>query len=249
MDAPPILLPVRVELQVGVHQGGPACSLTLSDISFVFRPVSGDFVILAKDTEEPFVLSIKAVAHYTEPTSVMVLTKPIHCESYDEMLETLDWFKARYQIEDFQSAEAPEPYYVLYRTVVHLLGIKDDVPIVRYDPDLVKVLAETCRTIWIANMYSRSGETNGKLPLRSDILEKLPDTNGQIETLHRIVFGNRQQKPNGPELRHVLKEWDESVNANRNLNWDVDDDFCQFVGKIVFSRLKCEKPDFLRTES
>jgi|3_EtaG_2_1085321.scaffolds.fasta_scaffold00152_11 hypothetical protein len=242
-----ILLPVRVELQVGIHSGS-TCSLTIPNIAFSMRPVAGDFVILTNEGDDPFALSIKAVAHYTNPSSAMVLTKEITCDDYDEMLVTLDWFKARYEIEDFRAAAAPETYYVLYRTVIHLMDIQDDVPLVRYDSDAVKVLAETCRTIWIANQCRVSGESNGRPPTRVEITDRLSDTNPDIETFHRLVFGYRQQYPSGVELRQVLKEWNISVNENNEYDWDVDDDLCRFVGGIIFGRLKCETPCFLRVE-
>lgn len=242
-------LPVRVELQVGVHSGGPACSLTLPNIPFSLKPAVGDYVLLCEQTEQPFALCVKAVAHYTQPPSAIVLTRPIPCETYDDMLENLDWFKARYEVEDIQAEEAPEPYYVLYRTVVHLLEITDDVHIIRYDPDRVKVLAETCRTIWIANLLSCRENTNGRLPLRADVADLLQSTNNQIEAFHRLVFGYRQQHPKGPDLRRVIKEWDSVVNPDGELNWNVDDDLCRFIGGVIFDRLKCEKPEFLRAES
>ena len=111
-----------------------------------------------------------------------------------------------------------------------------------YDPDAVKMLAETCRTIWLANMFSK----DDRLPLRSDVGSMITDTNGEIEAFHRLVFGYRKQHPSGVELRQIVKEWDAYVNRDGQHNWDVDEDLCQFVGKVIFDRLKCATPSFLK---
>lgn len=238
-----IVLPVRVELQVGVHSGGPACSLTIPSINFPVTPSSGDFVLFTRSTEEPFAIPVNGIAHYDDGVS-LVLLRPVPCEDYDDMLTQLDWFKSRYEIQDFTAEDSPEPYYVLYRTVIHLLKIEGDAPVVLYDPDLVKVLAETCRTVWLATMC----DADDKLPTREWVFEQVSDTNIMIKLFHQIVFDYKLQFPKGVELRRVIKDWDAKVNDSRLINWDVDDDLCSFIGRAIFSRLKCDKPAFLRTD-
>lgn len=237
-----ISLPVRVELQAGTDSS-LACSLTLPSFDFMVRPVSGDFLLLSKDTDTPLVVSVRALAHYDDSTAFVWL-QPIISANYDEMLAQLDWFKSRYEIEDIISPQNPEPYYVLYRTVINLLDIQGDSPYIVYDPDLVKIFAETCRTVWIANLYKSS--TNGRLPLRDGILEQVSETNGAIQALHQMIFEYRTQYPQGIAIRRIIKDWDSLVNEDKDLTWNVDDDLCGFIGGIIFSRLKCDKPHFLR---
>jgi hypothetical protein len=237
-----ISLPVRVELQAGTSLD-MTCSLTLPSFDFVVRPVTGDFLLLSKETEKPVVIGIRAIAHYDDGTAFLWL-QPIICDNYDDMLIQLDWFKTRYEIEDITSPQSPEPYYILYRTVLGLLNLDGDSPHIVYDPDLVKIFAETCRTVWIANLYR--SDTNGRLPLREDILKSVSETNDAIQVLHQMIFGSRSQYPNGIAVRRVIKDWDALINQDKCLTWDVDDDLCEFIGGVIFSRLKCDKPHFLR---
>ena len=125
------------------------------------------------------------------------------------------------------------------------MDISDVNPIISYDPENIKIIAETCRTIYICNVIKEDKEIC--LPLRREIETLISESNNIIQDLHLMIISSRSQFPEGPELLNIIKEWESLINPDCRYSWDINKDVYEFVGKVVFSRLNCVKPSFIKS--
>jgi hypothetical protein len=232
-----IALPVRIELRAG--PSGPACSFTTS-LPFNIAPTVGHKVLFDVSKRQLGVV-VGDVCHFVpsggeEPTC-LVLTLPLSLESNDDMLRVLDWFKALYTIYDFKAdCDRPDSYYSFHRSVIHVLGLTDDPqPKVGYDPTAIKVFAEACRSVLLAELA----------PSIVDWDAVNVGYNDMIVDLHRLVMSRRRVEPDGAEILGIIKIWEPMINPNKKFVWGASAADCIKQAKLVFAKLRSVPMDRL----
>jgi hypothetical protein len=235
----PIILPVRFELRAGLD--GPACGFT-AHLPFSVSPQPAHKILFDAVGQQG--VTILTVYHFLpdkssdeEPPTCLVVTAPLVLDSYDQMLKVMDWFKALYQVEDFQAdRDQPEPYYSFYRSLVHVLDVKDQPqPLVAYDPTSIKIFAECCRAVVLAE-YNPGQEEFQQATLGFNVL---------IERLHKVVLDHKSQEPDGADMLTVIKEWEAFLNPKKTLTWQAPIDRCIAFAVLLFSKLRSIPADRL----
>lgn len=237
-----MILPVRVGLRVGID--GPACSFT-AHLKFKVRPHKGDKILLHVPSQGQVGVSVVEVYHFvsaSEKPVALILCTPLILDHYDGMLATLDWFKATYSVEDCSSDEEPELYYKFYRNLIHVLGLtKVASPVVQYTSDDIRVFAEACRAVLLAELKP----TDDELPMA------ISGFNPTIKHLHELVLSRRQEEPDGANMLNIVKVWEQLFNQKKLMQWDAPIDRCLNYAKLVFARLRSlpssKLPEFLRS--
>lgn len=231
-------------LQAG--PSGPACSFTAL-LNYSVSPHKGDRVLLQVPKYGQVGVVVADVYHFAplpdEDPACLLMTTPIITEHYDDMLSVLDWFKAVYDVEDIQAQEEPESYYKFYRNLIHVLGLtKTPQPVVDYDPVAIKVFAEACRAVVLAELK----------PSPAEVQIALAGFNPTIQHLHELVLSRRQKEPGGANMLAVVKTWEQLLNQKKLMPWVATIEDCLKFAQIVFARLPSIPPDrlppTLRTE-
>lgn len=239
-------LPTRIGLQVIGSGGNPACSFTVF-FRYVFTPSKGDRILLQIPRQGQTGIAVAEVFHFVpveeDEPACLILTAPIVVDSYDNMLEILDWFKATYAIEGIQADAEPELYYKFYRNLVHILGLtKVAAPLVEYDAVSIKVFAEACRVVLLAELKPSPDETEAALV----------NFNPAVRHLHELVLGRRVEEPDGASMLAVVKAWEFLINPKKSMQWLATVEDCFSYIKVVFDRLRSipadKLPPILRIE-
>ena len=225
-----MILPVRMALQVGPD--GPSCSFT-TNLPFAVTPGVGHHLAV-RSTGGPVVfnmlLRVTSVCHFvTEDKDAACLVETAACPfpDYDKMLERLDWFKAVYGVDDIMGNTEPESYYKFYRSVLHVLGLtKHPYPVIAHDPVDIKIFAEACRSV---------------------ILAELPDGHGRdlsdlMMSAHRLVHFRKTVEPDGARMLGVVKKLEPEIRHDlsdtmRDLRWEAPTEKCLDVARGVFAKL------------
>ncbi len=237
-------LPTRVSLRVGPD--GPTCSFTAL-LNYFIAPHKGDRVLLQVPKYGQVGVIVTEVFHFVplpdDESACLLITMPIISEHYDDMLSVLDWFKAMYGVDDIQADNEPELYYKFYRNLIHVLGLtKTPQPVVDYDPVAIKVFAEACRAIVLAELKPSPAE----LPVA------LTGFNPTIQHLHELVLSRRQEEPDGANMLAIIKTWEQLLNQKKLMLWTATIEDCLKFAQVVFARLPSIPPDrlppTLRTE-
>lgn len=222
-----LLLPVRMTLQVGPD--GPSCSFT-TNLQFVSAPGAGHHLAI-RSADGPVVFNmlvrVVGVCHFItedKEAACLVDTAPCPMPDYDRLLERLDWFKAIYGVDDIEGNTEPESYYKFYRSVLHILGLtKHPYPIIAHDPDHIKVFAEACRSVILAEL----GEDTDR------------DLSDLMMSAHRLVHPRKIVEPDGARMLGVVKKLEqEARNSLGDLKWDAPPEKCLDVASRVFSRIR-----------
>lgn len=221
-------LPVRVGLRVGID--GPACTLTAY---FRFRscPRKGDKIFLLIPTQGQVGFIVTEVCHFVsadEDPIILILCAPLIFNHYDAMLAALDWFKATYVVENFDADAEPELYYKFYRNLIHVLGLTKVVqPLVGYDPTDIKLFAEACRAVLLAELR----------PAETELSTAIQGFNPAIQHLHELVLDHRKAEPDGANMLAVVKTWEQLFNPKKLMQWTASTEDCIAYARIVFERL------------
>lgn len=223
-----MILPVRVGLRVGID--GPACSFT-AHLKFRTRPHKSDKVLLQIPGLGQVGIAVADFCHFAsagEEPACLVLCTPVLVETYDQLLQTLDWFKATYEVEDFDAEAEPELYYKFYRNLIHVLGLTKVVqPVVAYDPAEIKVFAEACRAVLVAELK----------PSEPELVLAIQGFNPTIQHLHELVLSRRKEEPDGANMLAVVKTWEQLLNSKKLMKWTASVEDCINYARIVFGRL------------
>ena len=224
------LYSIRIELKLA--DAHSICNFTIK-APFVATPAKGDIIIIEFKTR--IALKIKSICHFVDdPICSLLVTDSIVCEDYDDILKHLDWFKAKYDVTDIQSEEQPRSYYVFYRTLLKLLGKTKDVnPTIKSDADSIKILAEVCRSILLAQISIDNASVS------------VNDVSAQIESLHNDILRKKRSDSDKILLLDVIKTWEHKINT-KNWQWNVTDDSCHYWLLKSFSRLKSISVDDIR---
>lgn len=226
-----IVIPTQIDVRVGPD--GPTCSFT-AHLPFLGMPSIGHRIIV--EPEGQFGLTICEVYHFipstheNEDANCLIITTPLLMDGYDQMLRTLDWFKALYNVENVRSSELnPELYYKFYRNLVHVLGLTHDPhPTVNYDPVAIKIFAESCRAVMLAEL-DLAGE--------AEINAAIPTYNPVIQVLHTMVLERKKEEPDGANMMALIKAWEPLINSNRSIPWDASVEQCLESARLVFKKL------------
>lgn len=221
-----IELDVRWELVSS--DSGTNCMFTIKS-PFACQPAKGDFIIL--EANQRSIIKINCICHYmtSEPTSVILLDQ-LECGSYDSLLTWLDWFKANYELKDVESSSSPKSYYVLYRNMMHLLGMtKIDKPIIDDNPHASKIIAETCRA----------------LILVENPLIKAEELSFIVQKMHYCIIEQKKVARDKLYMLDVIKSWDHLINRSGTYKWNCDLALYKSKMAEVFENLK-SIPDIMR---
>jgi hypothetical protein len=145
------------------------------------------------------------------------------------MLRLLDWFKAMYEVVDLRSnTSSPATYYSFYRSLVNLMGLTEHVnPKVTYDMMNIKVFAESCRAIILAELGISDDELIAGISSYNDI----------IQLLHTMVLERKRDEKDGADMFLLIKRWERSINANETVKWEASHESCVNAARLVFGRL------------
>lgn len=236
-------LPVRVGLRVGID--GPACSFT-AHFAFSTPPHKGDKLLLTVPGQGQVGMVVADLCHFIpvdeEPVSLVICT-PLLLENYDQLLQTLDWFKATYEVEDFDADSEPELYYKFYRNLIHVLDLtKVAHPLVAYDPVEIKIFAEACRAVLLAELK----------PDEKELSMAMLGFNPTIKHLHELVLSRKKEEPDGASMLAIIKIWEPLLNQKKMMAWKASVEDCLAYARVVFARLPSipsgKLPTTLRTE-
>lgn len=232
-----MILPTRITLRTG--NDGPVCSFTAL-FKFNLVPQRGHKLIFVTPGHRQVGVVIDDVCHFVpegddEPVC-LCFTTPLVIEEYDDLLRVVDWFKATYEVQDFSSMVEPEPYYKFYRRVAWLLGLsKTTGPKIGYDPQDVKVFAEACRSVILAELNPSDEETNFALV----------GFNPSIRYLYELVLDRKREEPDGADMLLVIKTWEQLLNSSKMMQWSASDENCLKFARVVFARHPSIPPDHL----
>lgn len=231
------LYAVQFTLRAGID--GPACSFT-SHIPFSLPPSVGHTIIL--ECQDQIGTAIVQIYHFipsdADKTSAVLLnTAPIIFDDSEKMLRMLDWFKAIYHVEDIKSdTSRPDPYYSFYRSLVNILDLsKVPSPKVDYDRTKVKVFAECCRAVILAEMEWDEDEFETAVPLYND----------NIASLHNMIIGCKSGEPDGADMLSLVRRWERSINEDGAFKWEAPVQSCQKIAKYLLRQLPSIKPENL----
>ena len=230
------IVPTRIELRAS--QDGTVCSFTIM-VPYVVRPMISDHIVF--DFTPQLTTKIIVFCHYAVSDSAcLAITDPILCNAYDDLLMCLDKFKAEYKIIDIKSDRQPHSYYILYRSVLELLDLSKEInPIVIPDPVSIKIFAEICRSVLLAELCGDQSIESAKImPLYSNFNQAIAD-------LHMMVNKRKKNEPNGVLILPVIKEWEQKININNKINWNATSLQCKAVARMVFSKLHSISADKL----
>lgn len=225
---------MRIRIQAGID--GQSCDFTVR-LSFRIPPVKGDTILLPDADQTPLVVAslYHFVAIDKKSTCLYVVT-PLLVDSYDLMLRTIDWFKANFEVEDFRAENEPASYYRFYRNLVHVLGLGQKAcPKVDYDQNHIRVFAEACRAVILAELKPQPAEFDAALL----------GLNPTVEHLHKLVLEKRRTEPDGADMLSLVKEWEARSNQKQLMQWQASVGECLEYAKLVFSRWKAIPLDFL----
>jgi len=220
---------VRIELQLS---RGAVCSFTVQ-LKFLYAPQTHDFLVFESNAQ--ITTKISHICHYFKQSGNLILTEPIICESYDGLLLALDWFKANFMLTDIKSDDNPQSYYIFYRSLLQLLKRSKEVdPRINLDPTAIKIFAESCRAILLAEIGGGSDD--------------ITNFNPAIEDLHRLILFKKLEEPDGVRMLLVVKEWEQRFNQTGKLQWTASLQQCQQAARLVFGKIRSipthELPDF-----
>jgi hypothetical protein len=219
-------------LKVGL--GGPSCSFT-ANIAFAVTPSKGDRLLVALPDLGQVGITITEVCHFlsSEPTCLFI-TSPLIVHHYDQMLMVIDWFKLTYEVDGFESEDQPAPYYKFYRSLINLLGwSKVADPIVRYDPVEIKIVAEACRAVALAELRPDEFMISGV------------SLNPMIQSFHSLVLNSKKTEPDGARLLGLVKAWEKLFNSKKLITWDASGEECLEAARFIFGRLNSIPADRL----
>lgn len=195
-----------------------SCSFVVS-LQYNTKPCIGDLINFNNDSG--LTTKILLLCHYFPDLDFIVITDRIVCETYDILLVKLDWFKSQYTIHDIQSNEEPKSYYIFYRLLLQLLDKSKDVDYnIDVNPRSVKIFAEMCRAILAA--------TFDQDPVHF---------NTAILDLHNLVISMKDNDTNNIRILPIIKIWEQRINPNNSIKWNVPIDRCRSVAKLIFDKL------------
>ncbi len=228
----------RIELRL---QDATSCSF-IASLPYSEKPSYQDFVYIT----DTLISKVKSVCHILKTSDITVILEPLLYEDQDLFIKDLDYLKANYELTDFQSNSKPISYYSFYRSLVNLLGRSKEVnPSIDPDPISFKIIAESCRSIILAELFN-GAEEQGSISIASYIVNNKGQLNACIEDLHRIMI---DLKNSGKDLMilDVIKEWEPRFNSHK-LEWTASNADCLRIAKIVFNNIKSipesRKPGF-----
>lgn len=187
-------LPVHIKL---THEEAE-CSFT-AYINFQVTPQVGHKIII--ELESQLICQIIDIWHFLAPESNLIVTRPLVCSSYNELLTILDYFKASGKPTDFQSNVEPKSYYLFYRSVISALGLTEIVrPMLTNDPFRARVFVEVCRAIATASV--------------------LITLDHEVESLFGLVLCSKEPLA----MLMVVQEFEEMINPDNLFKWDASDE-------------------------
>lgn len=220
-----------VPTRVGLKSGDTICLFTI-DLDFLLNPSVGNFVVFDVSTGDIKTVETKVthICHYFPNDDAAVILDYIECDKYDDMLLILDWFKYKYELRDIVSESDPQSYYILHRLILQLLGrSKEPQSLLNIDTDSVKIFAEACRAVIIAQFYN--GDEYESIHIHN--------TNQAVVDLHSLILAEKKCAMNGYiKIINVIKIWESLLNKNGIIKWDVDIKECKRVARFVFGRLR-----------
>jgi hypothetical protein len=223
-------IPVRIVLHTALSN--PICSFVVH-VPFVYFPTVGSKLLIDYNNQsELLCVTVCEICHFLptdklDEASCLIITSPLVIEDYDKMLNILDWLKSIYKVDDFNSYVAPESYYVFYRNLINVLGIVDDPsPKILYDAISIKIFAECCRSIILASCE-----------LNDDELSLSAQYNQVIEELHMMVLDRKRDEVDGADMLQVVKKFEDLINKNKTMNWDLSIDRCIAIASRILGRL------------
>ena len=223
---------VRIELRSS--EGDTTCSCSI-DCPFESAPQRGDLIVL--NQSDQFVAKIASILHFvTGIPQCILVTEPIKINKYDLFISRLDWLKANFVVSDINADTEPQPYYVLYRSLLNMMDKTKEIdPILSNDPQEVKIVAEMCRGLLAAEI------------LREDYKDpaQLVVYNKHIEDLHTLVIREKSLNQGRASILSIIKQWDLLVNSNKSFKWSADNELAKRIAKDAISKLKSIKLDKL----
>ncbi len=193
-------------------------------MAFLADPHVGDYILF--ESHRQLTTKVLYLCHYSPEPGYIIITEPIVCESYDDMLINLDWFKSTFSIVDIKSDDGPQSYYIFYRSVLQLLNRSSEVdPCVDTDPVSIKIFAEACRAVLVAQ-------------LGPDV-----DFNQIITDLHMLIIARKTNETCGVKILPIIKVWEQKINESGSIKWTVSLAQCRQAAKLIFSKLKSISSD------
>lgn len=222
---------VRVELKL--LDSRSICNFSMTSV-FAITPSKGDFIVI--DLPERLILRINSICHFIDdiPMAVIV-TEGVECRSYDELLQYLDWFKAKFEITDIKSDEQPQSYYVYYRILLKLLGLeREPYPSLAMSSDDIKSFAAFCRSIILVAMSNKKKAVNS-----ADSVDII-DASEPIEQLHNMIIDMKPKYVESIPIIDIIKKWEPHFNRGY-YTWDVDIEECKLWMEKIRLRIKTLK--------
>ena len=237
----------RIELRL---QDGTFCSF-VAPISYLAKPNVNDIIFIS----ENIITKVKCVCHIVYDQKITIVLDSLQYEDNDIFIKDLDYLKANYELTDFKADNKPVSYYSFYRSLLNLLGRAKEVnPTINPDPISFKIIAESCRSILLAELLKDMPEFNDQYSIQRLIRHPEFQFNWLIEDLHGIMIS---MKSSGKEMLvlNIIKEWEPKLKlATRNIigfmpdEWTASNADCLHVAKAVFNKIKSipddRKPDF-----
>ena len=236
----------RIELRL---QDGTFCSFVAS-IPYSAKPNVNDIIFIT----ESIVAKVKSVCHIINDEKIAIILDSLLYEDHDIFIKDLDYLKANYQLTDFKADSKPVSYYSFYRSLLNLLGRTKEVnPTIDPDPISFKIIAESCRSILLAEILKDIPEFRSPDSIPSLVHHQQPHFNLLIEDLHKIMIS---MKSSGKEILilSVIKEWEPKLKKLKTRNirpdeWTASNADCLQVARTVFNKIKSipedRKPDFV----
>jgi hypothetical protein len=104
---------------------------------------------------------------------------------------------------------------------------------VAYDPTAIKIFAEACRAVLLAELD----------PAPDEIAYN--SYNQAILDLHSLVLARRSQEPHGAEMLGVIKEWEPQLNPQGRIAWRATVEQCLRHARVIFAKLRSIPADRL----
>lgn len=222
-------LDTRVEVKI---VGAQICSFTIT-IGYIAKPSIGDHIVFS----EGIISKITYICHYVgRDASIVIGCDPIIVKEYNEFISTIEWFKVHYNIRDVKADEAPQSYYIFYRSLLRLLKKdKTDSPSMPNTPAAVRVLGEACRSIMIGSLEA------DPLSITTEIVSKY---NHYITELYRNILDIRSMNEiNTREICHdislleLIKGWEKHINFDDRIHWTDDDHLVESIMIKILTKL------------
>jgi len=226
-----MIIPTEIGLRICNDSGDEQLCTFVAHLPFLTIPNIGHKIIIKPD--EQFGITVCNICHFV-PTSasdvanLLVMTIPIQIKEYDTMLRILDWFKALYKVENVCSNEPTRLYYRFYRNLIGVLGLaRDPCPKIGYNPSEIKVFAESCRSVILAELQLSDEE----------LVVTIPTYNRVIEELHRMILEYKYDHPDGVSMLDIVKKFESFINPGRTVQWNASIQKCISSAQFVFKKL------------